>query len=178
MRDWRSLPAVDAGAPSSPIAAQPPGMLRLAARRAAAVSLRARALAPRHALSRAVALRDNGSSSSNNNNSNNNSDDGSSNRVAIGKLSQPPAYLLSFTCKKCDTRMTRNVSKQAYHHGEDAAREGRAAAKEGAPKRRKALQFLLFCLFPLLAPLALSSAPVSTAPTPGLTGREIALGLR
>lgn len=35
--------------------------------------------------------------------------------VELGRV--PPAYALSFTCKKCETRMTRTVSKQAYHNG-------------------------------------------------------------
>jgi mitochondrial protein import protein ZIM17 len=30
---------------------------------------------------------------------------------------QVPAYELTFTCNKCDTRSSHRVSKQGYHHG-------------------------------------------------------------
>lgn len=38
------------------------------------------------------------------------------NKTKIGQIDKP-SYQLTFTCKKCDTRSSHNVSKQAYHNG-------------------------------------------------------------
>lgn len=37
-------------------------------------------------------------------------------KVPIGKVDKPQ-YQLTFTCKKCDTRSSHALSKQAYHKG-------------------------------------------------------------